>query len=72
MPQTDAEIQASLDKPGAGLPFQQWAYLRFYIGPFVAARSDWDKNWRIFDDVNARIFAKIEGLSDAQMEKRVP
>jgi hypothetical protein len=71
MPRTDAEIQAALDKPGAGLPFQQWAYLRFYIALFVAARSDWDENWRIFEDVNARIFAKIDGLSDAQLEKRV-
>jgi hypothetical protein len=71
MPPTDAEIQAALDKPGAGLPFHQWAYLRFYLAPFVAARSDWDENWRVFEDVNARILAKIGGLSGEQLEKRV-
>jgi hypothetical protein len=69
--QTDAEIQAHLDKPGAGLPFYQHLYLRFYIAPFVSARSNWEDNWKTFDGVNAKIFAKIGNLSPVQLEKRV-
>jgi hypothetical protein len=65
------QTEPKLDKPGAGVPFLEWAFLRYYVGPFMARRSDWDKNWEIFDDVNRRIYARIDNLSAAQLEKKV-
>lgn len=44
---------------------------RYYIGPFVAARSDWDKNWQTFDKVNAKIIAYADRLNDEQLKTRI-
>ena len=63
--------EPQLEEPGAGLPFYQHFFLRFFVGPFVAARSDWDKNWRTFDSVNQKIFNKLASLDGKQLETRV-
>jgi len=59
------ETAPHLDKPGAGVPLHEILYLKLYLGPFVAGRSDWEKNWKTFDDVNARVLSRIDGLSSA-------
>ena len=71
MTTSQTQTEPVLDKPGAGVPWPQIAYLRFYIGPFVAGRSDWDKNWTLFDNVNNGILAKIENLTGPQLEKKI-
>ena len=53
-----------LDKPGAGVPWIEGLVLKYYIGPFVAARSDWQKNWDSFDAVNRKTLALAETLTD--------
>ncbi len=60
-----------LAKPGAGLPFLESLVLRFYLGPFVAKKSDWDKAGRDFEALNAKILKAVEGLSPEQLRKRV-
>lgn len=60
-----------LDKPGAGLPWAENLVMKYYFGPFVAARSDWDKNWRIFDTINQETIAAAEKLTDQQLATRI-
>lgn len=59
-----------LDAPGAGLPLVQSFVARYYLGPFVAGRSDWDENLARFEAINGKILKTIEGLSDAQLAQR--
>ncbi len=54
-------------QPGAGIPMPQQLYLRYYMGPFLAARSDWDQNWRNFDTLNEKIFRRVEHIPPAKM-----
>lgn len=71
MPNNPLPPPIPLDKPGAGVPWLERAYLRYYMKPFVAARSDWDKNWENFDYINTRLFEKIHGLTPAQLEQQI-
>ena len=60
-----------LDKPGAGVPWIEGLLLKFYIGPFVAAGSDWQKNWGSFDNINRKTLALAETLTDTQLTTRI-
>lgn len=64
-------IQQSLEKPGAGVGFVQQLAMRFYIGPFVAAKSDWDADNRRFLQSSKQILTMIEGLDDAALSQKV-
>ena len=60
-----------LEKPGAGVPWAEGLLYRYYVGPFVAARSDWKKNWQTFDRINQKTLALALTLSDEQLRTRV-
>ena len=60
-----------LDKPGAGVPWGEALLFKYYVGPFVAARSDWDKNWKSFDLINRKILAIAETLTDEKLATRM-
>jgi hypothetical protein len=68
---TDAEILASLDKPGAGIPFYQKLFLNLYVKPFISAKSDWDADTRTFTLINSKLLDAVEKLDEAQLSKRV-
>lgn len=68
---TDAEILASLDKPGAGIPLYQKLFLQLYVKPFVSARSDWDADTGAFNLINGKLLEEVGKLDEAQLSKRV-
>lgn len=68
---TDAEIIASLDKPGAGIPLYQKLYLQLYVKPFISARSDWDEDTRAFNMINAKLLDAVGKLDEDRLFKRV-
>lgn len=68
---TDAEIISKLGKPGAGLPFLEGLVVRWYLGPFVSARSDWEDNKRKFEKTTQSLLKLIEGLDDRQLATRI-
>jgi len=70
-PKSDAEILASLDKPGAGIPFYQKLYLKLYVKPFISACSDWDEDTSAFTLINRKLLDEVEKLGDEQLAKRV-
>ncbi len=37
-----------LAAPGAGVPFFQRIFFRYYLAPFVAKKSNWDRNLKLF------------------------
>ena len=67
----DAEIIASLQKPGAGVPLRQRLMMRYIVGPFVAGRADWDKDKTDFSAVNTKVLRAIDSLNDEQLGTRV-
>lgn len=60
-----------LDKPGAGVPTSERLFYKYYVGPYIAARSDWDKNWNTFDSINRKTIALAETLTDEQLTSRI-
>lgn len=60
-----------LDKPGAGVPTFERLFYKYYVGPYIAARSDWDKNWDTFDRINRKTIALADNLSDEKLTTRI-
>lgn len=44
-----------LDAPGAGLPLLQSLLLRYYVGPYVAARADWNQSAETFERLHGKM-----------------
>lgn len=70
-PETDADIIAKLQQPGAGVPFLDGLMMRFIVGPFVAAVTPWDQTKKSFASVNRKILDAAKRLDDAQLARRV-
>lgn len=68
---SDDEIQASLQKPGAGVPAHHRLLMRYIVRPLVAGKSSWDKDSETFGRVAGRIIKDYESLSEEQRTKRV-
>lgn len=68
---TEGAILKSLDKPGAGVGFMQQMVMRFYIGPFVAAKSDWIADSARFVNSSKEILSLVEGLEDATLSQKI-
>ena len=58
----DSAAAPKLAPPGAGLPLLQRLYARFYLGPYVAAKADWDESLRSFARETERILTLVEGV----------
>lgn len=63
--------EPKLGKPGAGVPFLERMVLRWYLGPFQAARSNWEEVDVSFQKLAAKMLKTFEGLTPEQMETRV-
>lgn len=63
--------QPQLDKPGAGLPFLDSLYLRFYIGPYQSRAADKAKNLRLFKMIGARILKEANDVPDGKRDQKV-
>jgi len=68
---SDAEIETKLQKPGAGLPWPALMFVRYYVGPCVAAKADWAVETKRFHDTSAEMQALAERLDNGQLQKRV-
>src|SRR6185312_15556381 len=60
-----------LEPPGAGLPFLDSLYVRYYVGPFQSRRADKEKNLRLFALVGARILKESSAVPQPQLDHRV-
>jgi hypothetical protein len=63
----DPEIVASLDKPGAGIPYPVMLLLRHVVAPMAAGRSTYDQNAAFFASSGKDIIDTCSGLSDQSM-----
>lgn len=68
---TEEMIEASLGKPGAGVGLLQGLVMKYYIGPFIAAKSDWVADRQAFADTSKKILSLVEGLDKAQLSQKV-
>ncbi|TAL26868.1 MAG: DinB family protein [Alphaproteobacteria bacterium] len=68
---TDAEIVAKLGKPGAGLPFLEGLVVRWWVGPVVSKKSDWEENKRKFEKTTQSLLKLVEGLDDKKLATKV-
>lgn len=68
---SDAEIQASLQKPGAGVPLHHKLLMRYIVKPFVIGTSNWEKDSEGFGRVAGKIIKDYESLSEEQRTQRV-
>ncbi|MCC2679856.1 MAG: hypothetical protein K0R29_2432 [Pseudobdellovibrio sp.] len=68
--QTSVKVP-QLQAPGAGLPWYHNLMLKYYVGPFVAGRSDWNVNEQTFHKVNGRILKEIESLTEKQLSTKI-
>lgn len=60
-----------LDPPGAGLPWHQKLILKYYVGPFVAAKTDWNISEARFYRLTNQINTELEGLTEDQLQKKI-
>lgn len=60
-----------LAPPGAGVPFLQKLGMKYFIKPFIAAKTPWEVSEKNFRRVNEKILAEIKDLTDTQLSTRV-
>jgi hypothetical protein len=60
-----------LEKPGAGLPFLDSLYVRYYVGPIQSRRADKAKNLRLFALVGGRISKEAAAVPGNKLDQRV-
>jgi hypothetical protein len=65
------ETEPKLAPPGAGLPFVIAMIARFFTGPVIAARSNWQENARSFDRLNQKILSEVDAVPGALLEKKI-
>ena len=63
--------QPQLEKPGAGLPFLESLYVRWYVGPFLSRKSDKEKNLRLFAMIGARILKEFASVPADKRDQKV-
>lgn len=62
---------SSLQPPGAGLPFLEWAALRYFIFPRACRRLTWSRAAEIFQREGKKILALWESVEPARLSERV-
>jgi hypothetical protein len=63
--------EPSLQAPGAGLPFFEQMFARFYLFPKFCRTTSWDAAQKMFDREGQRILELVTPLQDDQLQKRV-
>ena len=63
--------QPQLAEPGAGLPFFESLFVRWYVGPFQSRKADKDQNLRLFRMVCIRIVKEVEAVPENKRDQRV-
>lgn len=63
--------EPKLDVPGAGIPFYQRLFLRFFVKPLIANRSTWENSKLDFEKIHTKIYRELQNLSDEQLNHRI-
>lgn len=63
--------EPQLEHAGAGLPFLHQVFLRFWVRPFVAAKSNWDADAKTFEVLNARTLEMVRAAPAEKLSVRV-
>jgi hypothetical protein len=63
--------EPKLAAPGAGLPFPQNLFVRYFLGPFQSRKNTWEENLERFNREGERILKLTEGMSEAELTKRI-
>lgn len=71
MQQTPAQIQASLDAPGAGIPWHHRLIIHLLVRPLVERRASWQACEVAFASSTQQLRSATEGLGPDQLETRV-
>lgn len=71
MSEVGAAEAPKLAPPGAGVPFATRLFLRHVVGPFVAARSDWQVDSARFNAYSASAQELVRQLDDSALQKKV-
>lgn len=67
-----SQIEApNLAPPGAGLPFSQKLVLKYFVGPFIAAKTSWEDSEKTFQTTTRKILKEVESLSEAELNQKV-
>lgn len=69
--QTPDEIQASLAKPGAGIPLLHRLVNRYFLVPFVLKKKTWEENEIQFKKGHAKVKDLLQAFPHARLTERV-
>jgi len=70
-PPIQSPLEPRLAPPGAGIPIYQKLLLKLVVGPFISAKTPWEKSQRTFEKISEKIFQEVEGLSENELNQRV-
>lgn len=68
--QSSLNPEPVLAPPGAGLPWGQHLLLKYWVHPFIARRTPWQRSEENFYKVHRRIQEELSGLTASQLQKR--
>ena len=60
-----------LEKPGAGLPFLEALYVRWYVVPYLSRKADKTTNLRLFAMIGARILKEFAQVPEGRRDTKV-
>jgi hypothetical protein len=67
----DAQIQAQLDRPGAGIPLPARLFLRHVLRTMVIKKTPWQESCENFERAHKKFLAEIQKLTPEQLNRRV-
>jgi len=65
------DIQATLDRPGAGIPLPARLFNRFVLKPLVVRRSRWEANEAQFQRLHSKFLRALETFPREKLTERV-
>lgn len=68
---TIVNAEPRLAPPGAGIPWPQALFLKYFVAPFIAGRTDWSVSEERFDKLTIKILKELEGLNEIQQSTKV-
>jgi hypothetical protein len=71
MERTPEQIVASLEKPGAGIPWHHRLFNHALVAPLVARNASWAWSRRRFIETSAAVVEVASGLSEEALKTRV-
>ena len=69
--QTPEEIQASLDPPGAGIPFHSKLLLRYFALPWMIRRKSWEECESLLKVAQAKVAHELSTFPAERLTERV-